>query len=137
LIVIPDAAEVALLEDILGAHDLAVKLFVNDHVPGPPDLAGSYTAATFPGYAPHVLTLSDWTLFPGDENEPGRAESPVQSWVQTDEAPTELVYGYFVTRADTGELRWAERWGAPAPFAMAHAGDHIEMAALLTLRAET
>lgn len=141
----PDAAEAAILTDLLAAHDYALKLFLDDKTPAAGDTEADYTEATFPGYAPIVLTLSDWTIAPGD---PGAATAPLQTWTQAMNAPEQLVYGYYVARADTGELRWVERFVDPGPsappedrppFAMQRAGtpgDQISVLPRLTLRSQ-
>ena len=132
MIFTPDAAEAAILADVLAAHDYALKLFVNDKAHASGDTEADYAEATFPGYSAAVLTLSDWTITPGD---PAVAVAPEQVWTQSADATEQLAYGYILTRADTGALRWVERFTGPdAPFAMARAGDRITVTPLVTLR---
>jgi hypothetical protein len=134
-IVAPNEAEREIIADILAAHDLALRLYVNDRTPAKPDTAASYTEASFPGYAARVLTAADWTI---NTAEPPVAQAPEQAFQQTADAVEQLVYGWYITRADNGKIRWAERFPAdgpqPSPFKMSRAGDQITLVPTFFLR---
>lgn len=129
-----DQPEVDLLNDLLSI-DYVVHLFVNDHEPAPADTVSAYLEATFSGYAPVPLVRADWTISPG---EPGVARAPKQTWVVSVTGALQGIYGYYFTRADTGALRWVERWTVAqgVPFLMEHAGDQFDLTPRITLRSQ-
>lgn len=105
---------------------LVLKLFVNDITPSETDTAASYTEASGNGYANVALTGSLWTI---TEGSPSNASYPEQSFLFTGDAGN--VYGYFLVRAGSGRIAWAERF-SDGPYDIV-SGDTIKITPTLTL----
>lgn len=85
---------------------LKIELFKNDRIPAPTDVVGDYIPADFHGYTP--FSLDNWgsPVFVGNTCQITHATIV---WTRTTGSPSSLVYGYYVTSDDSGELYWAER----------------------------
>lgn len=110
-LLVANLGEVAVLEYLVnkngGTENLIYRLFTNNITPSETDTAGTYTEATGGGYAAKTLTGSSWTITPG---APSSAAYARQDWVFSGPLTTNPdIYGYFVTRASTGDLMLAER----------------------------
>ena len=88
-------------------EDLVYRLFTNNITPAETDVLGTYTEAVGGGYAAKTMTGSNWTLTPGN---PSTAVYARQDWVFSGSLTGNLnLYGYFVTRAASLDLLFAER----------------------------
>lgn len=84
-----------------------LRLYTNNHIPAPGDVAASYTEMTGIGYAPKTLASGSW-VFNGVE-----ATYPNQAFTFTAGTPVN-VYGYYVTNAADGKVLFAENFtGGP------------------------
>ena len=113
-LVVPDAAEVRFLQQILNLN-MTIRIFGNNATPGPASTAASFTEIAGGGYANKPLTFANWSFVSG---APSYGLYPKQSWTFTGaiNAPG-TIYGYFITRDSDGLLMWAERFGvAVVPF---------------------
>jgi microcystin-dependent protein len=136
-LVVTDAGEQDLLNAYLtaiilgGGHSL--KLYTNDPTTGlTPDqidllTAGSFTQATFPGYAA-VTVNSGWTFAQGN---PTVATNTPRSFTRSSTGTPQSITGYYVTRVDTGALAWFERFLGPV--VMEFINDQVNVTPRLTL----
>lgn len=125
-LLVPDVGEVELLKAALGVTAMGasqtLKLYTNNVTPGESDTAGSYTAASGSGYADKTLTSTSWSVATASGTTEGTYAQ--QTWTFTGALGN--VYGYFVIRADTGVLLWAERF-SDGPYNIANNGDEIRL----------
>lgn len=120
----PDSGENLVLEMIVNKtapQNLVLRLYKNNITPSDTDTAGTYTEATFPGYAAITLTGASWNAASGGSISYGAPQTFTCSGTSTDD-----VYGYYVTQAVSGTLLYSERDGA-APFAVRNSGDNIKL----------
>ncbi len=120
----PDSGENLVLEMIVNKtapQNLVLRLYKNNITPSDTDTAGTYTEATFPGYAAITLTGASWNAASGGSIAYGAQQTFTCSGTSTDD-----IYGYYVTQATSGTLLYSERDGA-APFAVRNSGDNIKL----------
>lgn len=110
-------------------QNLVLKLYTNDKTPAEGDVAADYTEANFTGYAPVNMTGATWTI---TEGAPSEAAYPEQTFTSTAGSQNQNVYGYFLVRATSGRIAYAERF-TTAPFNIANNGDQIKITAKITL----
>lgn len=109
-------------------ENLVLHLFTNDTVPSDGDTEASYDEATFPGYKPVVLTGANWSV------TETHAECAALVFARSEPGMVEKVYGYYLTRARSGRIAWAERF-EQAPVPMMHAHDRVSVAPRISARA--
>lgn len=107
--------------------DLVLRLFRNDVYPAPGMTAASFDEPTFPGYAAVVLDGAKWAVSDGPK---ATAEHDQQPFVRSADGEPQTVYGYFMTRARSGRVAWAERFTEPV--LMSNPGDSIVVTPRLT-----
>ena len=120
----PDVGEnlvLAMIVNRTAPENLVLRLFKNNITPSDTDVAGTYTEATFPGYAAITLTGASWNAPSGGTIAYGAQQTFTCSGTSTDD-----IYGYYVTQASSGTLLYSERDGA-APFAVRNSGDNIKL----------
>lgn len=100
------------------AGDLAaatVHLFTNPITPTPETPVGSYTEATFTGYA--AKAIAGWTA--GEYDSQGNVDTTgtgVLSWVGPSDETGQTIYGYYVLSAGDGTpLIYAAAFSVPLP----------------------
>lgn len=109
-------------------QNLVLRLFQNNITPAETDVVGTYTEATFTGYASITLTGATWTTTPG---APSQAAYPQQSFTSSAEQASQSIYGYYLTRLAGGELIYAERF-TDGPYPVAHNGDVVKVTPQIT-----
>lgn len=112
------------------AHIL--KLYKADYTPTSSTAVGSFTEATFNGYAARTLARATWnsaTLVTGK----GQTSygSSAQSWTCGTTGNT--VYGYWVEGSTSAKVLWAERFGTSRVLAN---GDVLNITPQFTLASE-
>lgn len=109
-------------------EDLVYKLYTNNITPAETDVAGTYTEATSGGYADKTTTGSSWTVTPG---APSTAAYAQQTWTFTGAlGGGASIYGYYVLRAVTLDLMFADRFAtARTP---ANNGDALRLTPQIT-----
>jgi len=120
----PDTGENLSLEMITNKtapQNLLLKLYKNNITPSDTDTAGTYTEATFPGYAAITLTGASWNTASAGTIAYSAQQTFTCSGVATDD-----IYGYYVVQASSGTLLYSERDGA-APFAIRNSGDAVKI----------
>ena len=120
----PDSGENLVLEMLVNKtapQNLVLRLYRNNITPSDTDVAGTYTEASFPGYAAITLTGASWNAASGGSIAYGAQQTFTCSGTSTDD-----IYGYYVTQAISGTLLYSERDGA-APFAVRNSGDNIKL----------
>jgi len=110
-------------------ENLVLRLFTNNINPAEGDTAATYTQATFTGYAPITLTGATWTI---TEGAPSEASYPEQSFTSTAGSQNQDVYGYYLVRATSGRIAYAERFPT-APYNIANNGDAIRITPKITM----
>ena len=103
-------------------QNLVLKLFKNDKAPAEGDVAADYTECDFEGYEAIPLTGANWNV---TEGAPSSAAYAQQTFTNTG-ATAQSVYGYFLVRATSGRIAYAERFTG-APFVVQNAGDEIKI----------
>lgn len=122
---VPDVGENIALEALVNKtapQNLTLKLFSNNITPSDTDVAGTYTEATFAGYASISLTGASW----GAASAGTITYGSQQTFTRSTTGTTENIYGYYVIQAVSGILVWSER-DASAPFAVTNSGDAIKL----------
>lgn len=119
----PNSGENLVLEMIVNktaAQNLVLKLFSSNTTPSETDTAGTYTEATFSGYAAITLTGASW----------GAASTTIayaqQTFTHNGGGVSNSIYGYFVVQVTSGTLLYAER-DASAPFTLTNNGDNVKI----------
>jgi hypothetical protein len=126
-LVIPDAGEIRLLQIMLGAGDLTLKLYTNDFSPTITSVIGDFTEMTGMGYTSKTLGSGGWTVT--TVSNVGSASAASQVWTFTAGGPT-TIYGYFVVDA-SNNLLWGERFGVSVTVQLG--GDSLTIVPKLTL----
>jgi hypothetical protein len=131
---IPNAAEEAMLDLIL-AEGYTLRLFTNDVESGLTEAqkealtAGSFTEATFAGYAGIALTGGSWVTTQGDDESTGVYAQ--QTFTRSSTGTAQVIRGYYVTRTTGGALRWYEYF--PGPVTVTNINDAIRVTPTFTL----
>jgi len=124
-LVVPDVGEVIMLQNItnkVAPEQMIMRLFVNNITPSESDVIGTFTEASGFGYAAITLLGATWdTPVSGD---PSYIPYPKQAYTFTGALGD--VYGYYMERATTGDLLYAERF-LGAPYDIQNNGDKIEI----------
>ena len=121
---VPTVGSNAILEMIVNktaAQNLVLKLYKNNITPADTDTAGTYTEATFGGYAAITLTGASWGTASAESIAYGSQQTFTCNAVATDD-----IYGYYVIQTTSGILIWSER-DASAPFAIRNSGDAVKI----------
>ncbi|TXH08475.1 MAG: hypothetical protein E6R04_10635 [Spirochaetes bacterium] len=121
---VPDVGENAILEMIVNktaAQNPVLKLYKNNITPSDTDTAGTYTEATFGGYAAVTLTGASW-----NSAASGSISYGSQQTITCNASATDDIYGYYIVQTTSGILLWSER-DANAPFAVRNSGDAIKI----------
>ncbi len=131
-LLVPNAGEEDTLEALVNktaATDLVLKLFKSNTTPAETDVAGDYTEADFTGYSSITLTGANWVITPG---APSNAAYAQQTFESSADQAAQSIYGYFMVRATTGVLAWAEVFPA-GPYPISNNGDSIKVTPAITL----
>jgi len=121
---VPDVGEAIALEAFVNKtapQNGVVRLYKNNITPADSDTAGTYTEATFGGYAAVTLTGASWNAYSGGSITYGSQQTFTCNAVATDD-----IYGYYITQTTSGILMWSER-DASAPFAIRVSGDAVKI----------
>lgn len=110
--------------------DLVLRLYRNEQPPAAGAPAGEYLEADFPGYAPAVLDGRAWAVSDGPA---AVAEYARVAFERSSDGPAQTVRGYYLTRARSGRVAWAEQLASPAD--LARAGDAVAVAPRVSYRA--
>lgn len=130
---VPDVGEEHFL-DLITAVNYTLRLYTNDVTAGLTDaqidalVAGSFTEATFAGYAAAALTGGSWTTTP---DEPSTGVYAQQTFTRSSTGTTQNVYGYYLTRTTGGQLEYFHDFGGPV--AVTNINDAIAVVPRLTL----
>ena len=131
-ILVPDTGEVIALSYLTGktgtTEALILRLFQNNITPAEADTAATYTQATFTGYVALTLTPATWTVTGG---APTSAAYPQQSFTSTAGAQNQSIYGYYLVRATSLDLVYAERF-SDGPYSIVNNGDAIKVTPTIT-----
>src|SRR4051794_41152636 len=130
-LVVPNNGEgdaLAYLVNKSAPQDLVLKLFRNNVTPAETDTAASYTEADFTGYSSISLAGASWTV---TEGAPSDASYAQQTFSSSANQSAQQIYGYFLVRASSGRIAWAERF-ADGPYAIANNGDQIKVTPKIT-----
>lgn len=119
----------ALLNKTAQDENLVLRLFKSNTTPAETDTAGTYTEADFTGYSAITLTGSSWTV---SGTSPTTASYAQQTFTSSADQSSQNIYGYYITRATTGDLVWAERFPA-GPYPIANNGDNIKVTPQITM----
>lgn len=128
-LLVPIVGENKMVEAIVNKtapENLVLRLFSSNTTPADSDNAGTYTEATFAGYAGITLTGASWGAASA-----GTTTYAQQTFTRTSTGAAQNIYGYYVTQLTSGVLMWAERDGA-GPFAITNNGDTIKVTPTLT-----
>lgn len=129
-VLVPNNGEGDALKYILNfasPENLVLRLFTSNTTPAETDTAATYTEATGFGYAAISLTASSWVI---TEGAPSTAAFPLQTFTFT--GGLGAVYGYYLTRASSGRLFFAERF-TDGPYQIVNNGDQVKVTLNLTL----
>lgn len=129
-VVFTDAAELIALKNFINntaPESLVLRLYSNNRSPAKTDVVGDYTEVSGNGYSAVTLTPGSFSFSTGD---PATAAYPQVTFTFTGAAGN--VYGYYVTRASSEDLMFANRF-SNAPINIANNGDEIRITLSLTL----
>lgn len=131
MIIVPNAAEILLLDLLLAAissSNAYVALYTNDVTPDADTVYADFTEGAWTGYARLTPT---WSAAVTDAFEEAISYSQTLTYTSGSGSPVD-VYGYFVA-TDGDELLFAERFAA-APIAISSGTDPIEYIIAFKLR---
>jgi hypothetical protein len=127
---VPNTGENIALEALVNktaAQNLVLRLYSNNITPSDTDVAGTYTEATFAGYASITLVGATWNAAAAGSI----AYSAQQTFTRSSTGTLENIYGYYCTQLASGVLVYSERDGA-APFAITNSGDNVKITPTIT-----
>lgn len=135
-LVVADQGELRLLDIMLKValstnENQILKLYQNNYTPTSAAAPGSFTEATFTGYAARTLTRSTWNsaVTVSNKAESSYGTTP-QSW--TCGATGNTIYGYTVEAG--GKTMWGELFSTARVLA---SGDVLNITPKFTLNSET
>jgi hypothetical protein len=111
--VVPQAELADLLALLLPQYPITSKvhLYQNNLAPGPQNVVGDFTEATYDGYV--ALALTAWgTPFIGPDGN-GQVTAPGILFVDTGFATPNTIYGYYLTNAAGTVLLLSGKFDAP------------------------
>lgn len=111
-------------------ENLVLRLYKSNTSPADSDTVGTYVEADFTGYSAVTLTGASWTVTQG---APTTASYAQQSFASTANQSAQSIYGYYVTRASTGDLVFAERF-TTGPFTIQNNGDTIKVTPSISMK---
>lgn len=121
---VPDVGENIALEAFVNktaGQNQLLKLYQNNITPSDTDTAGTYTEATFTGYAAISLTGASWGAAAA-----GTITYSTQQTFTSSGVVSNTIYGYYIVQAVSGILMWSER-DVSAPFTVANIGDAVKL----------
>jgi hypothetical protein len=132
-LVVPNNGEAIALSYLVNKtspENLVLCLYQNNVTPGETDTVGTYTEATFTGYASITLTGASWTVTPG---APSSAAYAQQTFTSSAGSQSQTIYGYFLKRVTTttGDIVYAERF-SDAPVTITNLNDQIKVTPTIT-----
>lgn len=110
-------------------ENVVLRLFQNNITPSETDTAATYTEATWTGYAALTLAGASWTVVEGAPSEASYAQ---QIFTSSADSQSQNNYGYYLTRATSGRIAWAERF-TDGPYQIVNNGDQIKVTPKITL----
>jgi len=130
VVIIPNAAELVLLDRLLDKVTTWYHLYVTATVLGAGTVIGDFTEADWTDYAPKKVT----TWSPAVTLS-GRAVSNADQtmWIRGSGGPTRFVFGYYVTDGEDGPLLWCEERVAGS-IRMQFSTDTVTVVPRITLR---
>jgi len=108
-------------------ENLVLRLFTNNITPAETDTAATYTEASGFGYAAVTLTGASWGA--PSEGAPSSIAYAQQTFTFTGALGN--VYGYYLTRATSGRIAYAERF-SDGPYNIVNNGDQIKITPTIT-----
>ena len=109
-------------------ENLVLHLYKSNTTPAETDVVGTYTESTFAGYASATLTGANWTV---SGTAPTQIAYAQQTFTRSSSGATENQYGYYVTRAVSADLMYAERF-SDAPVPITNLNDAIKITPQIT-----
>lgn len=109
-------------------ENLVLKLFKNNYTPVEASIASNFTEADFTGYSALTLTGASWTV---TEGSPSNAAYAEQSFTSSAGSQSQTIYGYYLVRATSGRIAYAEVF--TTPFTIVNNGDVIKITPQITL----
>lgn len=99
---------------LAGVQTYTLKLFKNNITPAESDTAGTYTEATFTGYAAVDLTAAQATAnWPAPTTNTGTTSSTYGTNAVFSATSAETEYGYFVIEKTSAIVLWSELFASP------------------------
>lgn len=136
MITVPSAGESLALQNFLNkipSEDSLLKLYVNDITPADDDEAESFKEAKFAGYAAARLDGGAWMVNAGDDATPTIAVYPEYVFTSNANQLPEWIFGYFIVGADSGRIKWAERF-TDGPYLIENLRDNVWVEPKITLQ---
>jgi hypothetical protein len=110
-------------------QNLVLRLYQSNTTPAETDTAATYTEATWTGYGAITLTGASWGA--PSEGAPSSIAYAQQTFTSTAGSQSQTNYGYFMTRATSGRIALAERFG-DGPYTIVNNGDNIRITPQIT-----
>lgn len=110
-------------------ENVVLCLYQSNTTPAETDTAATYTEASFTGYSNITLTGASWTV---TEGAPSNAAYAQQIFTSSAGSQNQSVYGYYLKRATSGRIAWAERF-TDGPYTIVNNGDQIKVTPQITL----
>jgi hypothetical protein len=131
-LLVPNHGEGDMLKYLLNfsaAENVILRLYQSNTTPAETDTAATYTEATWTGYSAATLTGASWVVTEGAPSDGAYAQ---QTFTSTAGSQSQNNYGYFMTRASSGRIAWAERF-SDGPYQVVNNGDQIKVTPKITL----
>lgn len=127
-----NAGELRMLDELLDAENLTLKLFKSNTTPTATSVIGDFTECDFTNYTSKTLTAATWNAA---TTVSGKAtatyDSTPLSWTCGTTGNT--IYGYTVQSASGSTLLWAELFSSPRTLAN---GEILNLTPTITLNSE-
>jgi hypothetical protein len=133
-LIVPDVGELYVLAAWIAGYppsNLKVYLYQNNYTPVQGSVVGSFTEATFSGYASVSFTLGTPTEV---SNKAKSVATAASVFTHNGGGTANTIYGYYVKDGTTGDLVWAERFGSSQ--IMTNNGDQISIPCQITCDSE-
>lgn len=130
-LLLPNGGEVLALSYLVNKatpENLVLCLYQSNTTPAETDTIGTYTEATFTGYANITLAGASWTVTGG---APSSATFAQQTFTSSAGSQNQSIYGYYIKRVTTGDLVYAERF-SDGPYVIVNNGDAVKVTPTIT-----
>jgi len=112
--------------------DAKIHVFTNNHTPDRADVLGTYTEATFAGYAAIALTAGTWPSASQASHQASAVYGATLTWTRSTTGTAQVCYGIYATDNGGTVLLGAALFDS-GPYTVTNSGDQISETITLQL----